>query len=259
MAQIQLKNAFSTKCKLLENVIEKMQCFGCKDVPGPNQINRYSCTNMAHSLCEKCKIVCPCTSSVGKCPLPVIHQLVNELPWHCPNFKLGCREIFSDAKVLNDHQEVCIYQENTQTDQNSYICKICEKNFAGPGTLEIHQRIHGNQEELVEDKHSQNVKNAFVKLKRCDKASDMILDQVQKSRQTTINNDFPNVWSKREERLRRRETSRGDGFPDISFPEINDMTIEPHENDSDFITAQRAMVILNKNILPLKNFFKIHF
>ena len=45
------------KHEFLENTIESLQCFKCKDVPGfsEKQRNRYSCHDNAHQLCEKCK------------------------------------------------------------------------------------------------------------------------------------------------------------------------------------------------------------
>ena len=48
---------YNFKPEFLENTIESLQCFKCKDVPGfaKKQQNRYSCNNNAHQLCEKCK------------------------------------------------------------------------------------------------------------------------------------------------------------------------------------------------------------
>ena len=48
---------YNFKPEFLENTMESLQCFKCKDVPGfaKKQQNRYSCNNNAHQLCEKCK------------------------------------------------------------------------------------------------------------------------------------------------------------------------------------------------------------
>ena len=48
---------FDYKSKLLESIIESLQCFNCKDVPGfmKDQRNRYSCFEKSHQLCENCK------------------------------------------------------------------------------------------------------------------------------------------------------------------------------------------------------------
>ena len=84
-----MAESFAIKCGLLQNIIEKLQCFRCEDVPGPNgaDMNRYNCFSHSHSLCEKCKNDCPCNSPVGKNPQPILQQLIKDLPWYCPNYK----------------------------------------------------------------------------------------------------------------------------------------------------------------------------
>ena len=73
-----MSESFRIKCDLLQNYIEKLQCFRCKDVPGPNgvEMNRYVCFYQSHSLCENCKDECPCASPVGKDPQPILLQLI---------------------------------------------------------------------------------------------------------------------------------------------------------------------------------------
>ena len=105
-----MAESFAIKCGLLQSIIEKLQCFRCEDVPGPNGVdmNRYNCFSHSHSLCEKCKNDCPCNSPVGENPQPILQQLVKDLPWYCPNYKKGCRSIFDDAKMLEDHYLLCV-------------------------------------------------------------------------------------------------------------------------------------------------------
>ena len=98
---------------LLENTIESLQCSKCKAVPGftNEQQNRYSCLYESHQLCEKCKSVCKCGSVVGKRPNPALKQILKNLPVYCPHYNNGCREIFNQAELLNDHQEGCVFRQ----------------------------------------------------------------------------------------------------------------------------------------------------
>ena len=91
---------FDYKSKLLESIIESLQCFNCKDVPGfmKDQRNRYSCFEKSHQLCENCKDKCECGSLVVKFPNPIVKQMLKELPMYCMNYKRGCREIFAEPK-----------------------------------------------------------------------------------------------------------------------------------------------------------------
>ena len=102
------------KHEFLENTIESLQCFKCKDVPGfsEKQRNRYSCQNNAHQLCEKCKNLgpCVCGSTVGKSPNPAIQKMLEGMPVYCPHYKQNCREIFAQAEDLNYHQQGCVFR-----------------------------------------------------------------------------------------------------------------------------------------------------
>ena len=102
---------FLSKCEELLKLIPELQCHKCKNVPGPTQKDRYSCTNAAHTLCEEHKIKCPCGSKVGKSPSPVISKLLQNLPWMCKNYKMGCREIKMNVEDLDHHQRKCVYRE----------------------------------------------------------------------------------------------------------------------------------------------------
>ena len=99
---------FSPKRESLEEIIENLQCYNCKAIPGPNrdERNRYNCVNNSHTLCETCKAKCNCGSLVGKCPNPTIHQILEKLPvpWFCPHYKTGCREKFLKAEDIDGHQ-----------------------------------------------------------------------------------------------------------------------------------------------------------
>ena len=92
---------------------ELLQCHNCKDVPGPreDEKNRYSCTNSSHTLCEKHKLYCLCGSLVGKNPSPIIAKLLQDLPWMCQNYKIGCREIEMTIGGLEFHQRKCIFRK----------------------------------------------------------------------------------------------------------------------------------------------------
>ena len=100
------------KRKSLESMIESLQCFKCKDVPGfkKYQRNRYSCVEESHQLCEKCKSRCECGSLVVKRPNPPTKQMLEDLPVYCPHYKNGCRELFLQVESLDDHQEGCVFR-----------------------------------------------------------------------------------------------------------------------------------------------------
>ena len=103
---------FECKRKSVEAVIESLQCFKCKDVPGfkEEQKNRYNCVNESHQLCEKCKEKCDCGSLVAKRPNPIVLKMLKDLLVYCQNYKTGCREIFAKAEDLEDHQEGCVFR-----------------------------------------------------------------------------------------------------------------------------------------------------
>ena len=100
------------KRKSLESIIDSLQCFKCKDVPGfkKEQQNRYSCVDESHQLCEKCKLKCDCGSVVGKRPNPALKKILKDLPVYCPHYKTGCHETFLLAESLDDHQQGCIFR-----------------------------------------------------------------------------------------------------------------------------------------------------
>ena len=106
---------FLSKCEELLKLIPELQCHKCKNVPGPNlklkQKNCYSCFDSSHTLCEKQKTKCPCGSLVGKSPSPVIAKLLQNLPWMCKNYKMGCREINMNKNDLYHHHRKCIYRK----------------------------------------------------------------------------------------------------------------------------------------------------
>ena len=102
---------FLSKCEELLKLIPELQCRKCKNVPRPTQKDRYSCINAAHTLCEEHKIKCPCGSKVGKSPSPVISKLLQNLPWMCKNYEMGCREIKMKVEDLNLHQGKCAYRK----------------------------------------------------------------------------------------------------------------------------------------------------
>ena len=85
-----------------EKIVESLQCYECKAIPGPNeeQRNRYYCVDNTHTLCESCKTKCICGSSVGKCPNPSVHQMLKGLPWFCQHYKTGCRNFFVKAEDI---------------------------------------------------------------------------------------------------------------------------------------------------------------
>ena len=120
------------KRKLLESVIETLQCFNCKDVPGfmKDQRNRYSCFEKSHQLCENCKDKCECGSLVVKCPNPIVKQMLKELPMYCMNYKRGCREIFAEPEGLNDHEIGCVFRLAYCPSSSCKIGKMVFKDIA---------------------------------------------------------------------------------------------------------------------------------
>ena len=103
---------FLSKREELLQFIPYLQCYKCKNVPGPNGIqkNRYSCIQASHTLCEEHKNGCPCGSFVGNSPSPVIAKLLQNLPWMCQYYMNGCREISMNVEELGHHHGKCIYR-----------------------------------------------------------------------------------------------------------------------------------------------------
>ena len=103
---------FLSKREELLQFIPYLQCYKCKNVPGPNGIqkNRYSCIQASHTLCEEHKNGCPCGSFVGNSPSPVIAKLLQNLPWMCQYYMNGCSEISMNVEELGHHHGKCIYR-----------------------------------------------------------------------------------------------------------------------------------------------------
>ena len=102
---------FLSKHDELLRLIPDLQCHDCKNVPGPTQKDRYSCTKAAHTLCEEHKTKCACGSKVVESPSPTIAKLLENLPWMCQNYKTGCRESKRDVEDLDRHHGKCIYRQ----------------------------------------------------------------------------------------------------------------------------------------------------
>ena len=88
--------AILAKYELLEKLKPDLQCYKCKDLPGPHrdQRKRYSCIDASHLLCEKDKAKCPCGSFVGTKPSTIIDKLLEGFPYKmCDNYAAGCRVI----------------------------------------------------------------------------------------------------------------------------------------------------------------------
>ena len=105
-------SSFEFKRKSLENIIESLLCYKCKAAPGffEKEKNRYFCTNNSHQLCEECKSKCDCGSEVGKCPNPLVDQILKDLPTYCSHYKRGCRELFIQATDFTDHCQDCVFR-----------------------------------------------------------------------------------------------------------------------------------------------------
>ena len=105
---------FDCKRKMLESVIETLQCCNCLAVPGfeEEQRNIFYCNENSHPLCEKCGryYLCKCGSKVSRNPSPVVHQILKGLPVFCPNYKRGSREVFSKAENLEEHLIECVFR-----------------------------------------------------------------------------------------------------------------------------------------------------
>merc|ERR1712156_365777 len=102
---------FKKRSEKLKEMIDKLQCHGCKKVPAPNDLNRYPC-GQSHYLCEDCRGDCNCGSRIGVNVPSGIFKLLLEssnLPWYCQNYPKGCREIL-EKENLKDHQDECIFR-----------------------------------------------------------------------------------------------------------------------------------------------------
>lgn len=103
---------FQDKRRQLLKFLPNLQCHICEDVPGPSDARkkRYSCVDGSHVLCGNHKGKCSCGSLIPKNPLPIIDQLLQDLPWMCQNYKRGCQEIRMDVEELEHHQGECIFR-----------------------------------------------------------------------------------------------------------------------------------------------------
>ena len=106
---------YTFKTEFLENIIESLQCFKCKDVPGfdEKQKNRYNCIDNSHQVCEKCKDLgkCACGSLFSNNPNPIARQILKDMLVYCPHYKRGCRETFARSEDLNYHQQGCVFRQ----------------------------------------------------------------------------------------------------------------------------------------------------
>ena len=108
-------DVFEAKKKVLELLIDKFQCYKCKDVPSPEKNQRFDCTGENHPLCFNCKfpsMKCPCGSHVSKRASRVVETFFQDtpVPWMCSNYKRGCREIMS-FDDLATHQRKCLFRQ----------------------------------------------------------------------------------------------------------------------------------------------------
>ena len=103
---------FLSKREELLQFIPYLQCYKCKNVPGPNGIqkNRYSCIHASHILCEEHKNECSCGSFASNSPSPLIAKLLQNLPWMCQYYMNGCSEISMNVEELGHHHGKCIYR-----------------------------------------------------------------------------------------------------------------------------------------------------
>ena len=127
-----MASRFDSKRELLKNIVESLQCYKCKAVPGPTeeQKNRYSCLDNSHELCEDCKAACECGSVVGQFPSSTIKQILKDLPMCCQHYKDGCRQIFEKDEDLEGHQIGCIFRAVYCPWVNCKVGKIIFKDIA---------------------------------------------------------------------------------------------------------------------------------
>ena len=142
----------ASKHEELLGLISELQCYECKNVPGPNvnQNNRYSCTDSAHTLCEEHKNNCPCGSLVGKSPSPIMAKLLQNLPWMCQNYKNGCCESKMNREDLEHHQEKCIYRLVVCPNYCKEDGKVLFKDVFDHLTICMEKPIHGYKMSDVE-------------------------------------------------------------------------------------------------------------
>lgn len=131
---------FEFQCRVLLKLLPTLQCYKCKNVPGPNgNQKRYSCFENSHNLCKEHKDECPCGSSVEKNPSPFIATILQDMPWLCQYSPNGCQEIKMDVEELTNHQQKCIFR---QVYCPYFVCsheKVLFKNVIGHV-----ERIHNN-------------------------------------------------------------------------------------------------------------------
>ena len=152
---------YLAKCQELLRFIPELQCHNCKDVPGPNgnEMNRYSCVNSSHMLCEKDKFKCTCGSLVGKNPSPMIAKLLEGLPWMCQNYKKGCREMKKNVNELEFHQQECIFRKVYCP--NLACCKE-SRNIMFKNVMKHLNDSHGNVREIPMLKGQENIWKAKI-------------------------------------------------------------------------------------------------
>ena len=100
--------------QLLEKLKPDLQCYKCKDLPGPHrdQRKRYSCIDASHLLCEKDKAKCPCGSFVGTKPSTIIDKLLEGFSYKmCDDYAAGCRVIKMSTGDFQKHQRNCPFRQ----------------------------------------------------------------------------------------------------------------------------------------------------
>ena len=134
-----MASRFQIKRESLENLIETLQCYNCKSVPGlgEGEKDRFSCFNESHQLCKDCKNRCKCGSEVGKNPNPILRKMLEDSPMYCPHYKTGCRQVFSKSKNLEDHRKGCVFRP-------VYCPGFCDDKVLFVNVAEHISNIHAN-------------------------------------------------------------------------------------------------------------------
>ena len=179
----------------LLKIIQGLQCFKCKKVPGPigDQSKRYLCKNSSHSLCEKhkksrkrawhlFKNKCPCGSRVDENPSKSIANKLQNLPWMCQNYQWGCREVQVDAKNLETHHGKCIFRRVNcpfEFEDDDDRKKVCFK--------DIYNHLNtAHKDDWYEINGESNKWTEFIKITGMDLSGGM---SWAPSRMTTFNGD----------------------------------------------------------------------
>ena len=102
------------KKEMIRTTIKKeFECFGCKNLPRPNQKTIKKCKTCSKIFCGICEIGSHlCSDGTQRNPNESVPLKIDVdfLPYFCMNNKFGCEEILFKDSELFEHEPTCAFQ-----------------------------------------------------------------------------------------------------------------------------------------------------